>query len=159
MLFPKAHLSFQAAEIIGSVTLKGNASRYKPWPLLLTFLRDGSLQYQLSINLTMVKFVPFWLEHTLDNTRQQQNKIVIFSGAPCLVLWFSVIVVCTCGQLTLNGVSIDEEGTIHDPPLLLEVRSFLSCNFFLWNSNCCLEDFTNTLYMEALCLGIRCFLV
>jgi molecular chaperone HscB len=23
--------------------------------------------------------------------------------------------------LTLNGVSIDEEGTIHDPPLLLEI--------------------------------------
>jgi hypothetical protein len=74
------------------------------------------------------------------------------------VLWFSVIVVCTCGQLTLNGVSIDEEGTIHDPPLLLEVCSFHSCNFFLWNSNRSLEDFTNTLYVEALCLGIRCSL-
>jgi hypothetical protein len=89
---PKVHLSFQAAEIIGSVTLKGNASRYKPWPLLLTFLRDGSLQWpafnkphngQICAILTVAHMGQY-------KTTAKQN---------CNLLWgsmFGVVIQCHC---------------------------------------------------------------
>jgi molecular chaperone HscB len=81
---------------------------------IFSLFDDGSLTHMIT------DFVVFW---GLIGIEQREQGYSANQSGQVIKAYYTLLDPLSRARylLTLNGVSIDEEGTIHDPPLLLEI--------------------------------------